>query len=151
MKRCFTKRVFGLAGLAGLVLVSAFAGGCNAFGSRISDADVKRIDRARIQAWRRGEPTVLLLDVRSQSAFQRRHIKGAIHAPLPSLRPGEDRWTGSDKRLVVYGQNARDSLAPAAAKKLLSQDYANVYVLSGGLKGWRQAGGAVTAAGGGSN
>jgi len=120
--------------LAAMVLTLA---GCDMFGPRISDADIRRIQPQRVGAMR-GEGGIVLLDVRSRAAFERGHIQGAIHAPLPSLEPGDPRFTEGEKRLIVYGQSAQDPLPPAAAKKLLSQGYERVFVLAGGWQRWQQ-------------
>jgi len=125
------------------VLLAALAG-CGAFGDRISDANLKYADRAQIQRWRdEGEARLVFLDVRTRPAFRRGHLPGARHAPLATLRRNDPRLTGEATRLIVYGQSARDSLAPAAAKKLLGYGYADVFVLRGGIERWGEAGGAV--------
>jgi rhodanese-related sulfurtransferase len=78
------------------------------------------------------------IDVREEEAFAKAHIVDAINIPAGKL--DEDlskKLKKMDQPLVVVcdgGQKSR-----AAAKKLKTKGYTNVFVLSGGLHAWRDA------------
>lgn len=99
-----------------------------------------------------GNKPLLLVDVREREAVRMGHIPGSV-----SKRPEEmlhdefitDYW---EDPVVFYGEDGRDVSAIEAAKKALAWGYqheaqsnANVNILEGGLKAWKDAGyGVVT-------
>ena len=106
----------------------------------VSDQNLRRISVEAVADALEQEPDrVLLIDVRSESRFADGHLPGAIHLPLPELPPSEEQREGV-RRIVVYGKNWTDTLAPAAAKKLIAAGIKNVQVFRGGVGAWTDAG-----------
>jgi rhodanese-related sulfurtransferase len=126
-------KLFTSLAVMGLLLT-----GCGTFGPTISDASLQYVEPQQLQKWRQtDQPPVVLMDVRAAAAYATGHIQGAVHFPLPRIQPNDARL--EKKRLVVYGRDSQDPIAPAAAKKLMSQGYREVYVLRGGLEAYQDA------------
>lgn len=78
------------------------------------------------------------IDVREEEAFAKAHIVDAINIPHSQL--DEDfskKLKKMDQPLVVVCDSGQKSRA--AAKKLKTKGYTNVFILSGGLHAWRDA------------
>lgn len=88
--------------------------------------------------------TVTLLDARSPEEYSRGHVPGAINVPIADLANfARDRLTPSRGPIVTMcGSSGRGE---QAADALTAHGVANVRVLQGGLKAWREAGFAVVA------
>lgn len=76
------------------------------------------------------DPAIVLLDLRSQEAFEDYHLPGARHAPLPPEDPG----AVADRVVVVYG--GEGAASPEARERLLSAGAREVRILEGGVEGW---------------
>ena len=81
----------------------------------------------------------LLLDVREANEFAGAKLPQAVHIPLSQLkdRVGELAMMSS-RRVVVYcgvGRRAR-----TAGSILANAGFGSIYMLSGGLKAWKDAG-----------
>jgi rhodanese-related sulfurtransferase len=121
-----------------LALSLLLAGGCNT-GPRTSDRDVQIIDLTELdQLQQDPRVTVVVVDPRPAARFERGHLPGAINIPLDRIRAGDERLARA--QVVVYGQNYRDPISPAAAKKLIGLGYANVLDYRGGVEGWEAEG-----------
>ena len=81
----------------------------------------------------------LLLDVRETNEFTGGKLPNAVHIPLSQLKDRVGELSKMTSRpVVVYcglGRRAR-SAGPALA----SAGFASIYMLSGGLKAWKDAG-----------
>jgi rhodanese-related sulfurtransferase len=82
------------------------------------------------------DPSLLLIDVRSQDEYEKFHLQGAINIPLAELLA--DKWTeylNQDTRMNVFYSN---STVDANQAWMLTQQlgYKNNYVLQGGLNYW---------------
>jgi thiosulfate/3-mercaptopyruvate sulfurtransferase len=82
-----------------------------------------------------GTPGLVVADVRSEAQYRAYHLRGAIHAPLSRL--GEVLTPYKNQGVIVlysggmtHAAQARDSLA--------RQGFANVYLLTDGLRGFRE-------------
>ena len=88
---------------------------------------------------------IAILDVREEDPFAQCHPLFAANLPLGRIEA--DAWTRIprlDTFIVVYGSAFNgDDLALPAARTLQRMGYTNVHLLSGGLKGWQDAGGEV--------
>jgi predicted metal-dependent enzyme (double-stranded beta helix superfamily)/rhodanese-related sulfurtransferase len=88
---------------------------------------------------------IAILDVREEDPFAQCHPLFAANLPLGRIEA--DAWTRIprlDTFIVVYGSAFNgDDLALPAARTLKRMGYTNVHLLSGGLKGWQDAGGEV--------
>jgi rhodanese-related sulfurtransferase len=90
---------------------------------------------------------LLYLDARPQEEYQREHIKGAISFPYPVLgEPDADQVQAlktKGRPIVTYGQDSRDRLGEMMAALLTELGLDQVTSLEGGLRAWRDQGGAV--------
>jgi thiosulfate/3-mercaptopyruvate sulfurtransferase len=81
-----------------------------------------------------GEPDLLVVDVRPATEFNVFHIRGAINVPLPMLAEALQPY--KNKGLIVLYSNGMTH--PAQARDSLQrQGFGNVYMLTDGLKGFR--------------
>jgi rhodanese-related sulfurtransferase/rubrerythrin len=96
---------------------------------------VKSMDAEKAKAFFRNHPSesYQLLDVRQPREYDSAHIPGAILIPLKEL-PERTRELDQSKPTVVYCAVGGRSFA--ASQYLLSQDFKEVYNLSGGIKAW---------------
>ena len=82
----------------------------------------------------KNNPDIIILDVRTQAEYEKRHIPGALLVPIEKLREGDfSALPDKDKTILVYcwtGRRAEDS-----AKILSENGYENVYEF-GGLVTW---------------
>lgn len=80
-----------------------------------------------------------VIDVREESEWAQGHAAGAIHLSKGTIeRDVEKRIPETNSELVLYcGGGSRSALA---AENLQKMGYTNVWSLSGGFKGWREAG-----------
>jgi rhodanese-related sulfurtransferase len=80
----------------------------------------------------------LIVDVRSQSEYDRDHIPGAIHIAFYRIGSGL-REIGCSKKdpIVLYCEHG--PRAGIAGFRLFLSGYEKVYSLDGHMKGWRQA------------
>lgn len=83
------------------------------------------------------EKNFLIVDVRTQDEYNKRHIPNAILVPIEDIRAGRlEALPDKSRTLVLYcwtGRRAED-----AAKILVKQGYKNVYEI-GGLVDWTGA------------
>ena len=81
----------------------------------------------------------LLLDVREANEFTGGKLPGAVHIPLSQLkdRTGELAKMTSRPVIVYCGLGRR---ARSASGILANAGFASIYMLSGGLKAWKDAG-----------
>jgi rhodanese-related sulfurtransferase len=83
-----------------------------------------------------GDPSLVLIDVRSETDYEKYHLPGAINIPLSSLL--EEQWKeylDQDLRYNVFYSN---STVNANQAWMLTRQlgYENNYVLQGGLNYW---------------
>lgn len=86
-----------------------------------------------------GEEEIAVLDVREAGVFARRHILFAVSAPLWRLELQIDRLVPRRNTRIVL-VDADETLAHAAAHKLIRLGWRNVSVLAGGTDAWASAG-----------
>jgi len=81
----------------------------------------------------------LLLDVREANEFTGGKLPGAVHIPLSQLKDRTAELAKMTSRpVIVYcglGRRAR-----SASSVLANAGFASIYMLSGGLKAWKDAG-----------
>jgi len=119
------------------MLVVVGAAGCG--GPRTDDTDVQavRYDRLREMLDREG---TLLVDVRGAEAFAAGRLPRSVNVPFPAIRRRYGRLDDAG-RIVVYGEDWRDPLPIAAAKRLIALGYDNVFEFKGGVELWTDSGG----------
>jgi rhodanese-related sulfurtransferase/extradiol dioxygenase family protein len=82
---------------------------------------------------------VVVIDVREESEWKQGHLAGAVHIPRGVLEPKiEAAVPDLDARVVVYC--AGGNRGALAAESLQKFGYANVASLTGGFRGWQDAG-----------
>lgn len=91
-----------------------------------------------------GRKTATYVDPRPKSAFEAAHLPGAIHVPLSEAVANDRRLAGYDI-LIIYAEDYDSPLGEAMAKRLMALGYADVRLMRGGLRAWRDAGHAVEA------
>ena len=130
------KKAFWVIVLIGVVV----SGGCGTT-TRVSDESIERIEYERLQELLASpKERVVVVDVRTEDRFMKGHIPGAINIPLPSLRVDDPRLLDSTA-IVVYAGTWRDNLSAAAAKRLLTLGYDDVYDFRAGWEQWQDAAG----------
>lgn len=89
----------------------------------------------------------ILLDARSEKAFERSHIPGAINLPVKSFNesfPPLQTQLAKAKRIVVYCSSVSCPDSEKLQKKLQQAGYPKVDVFKGGLAEWWKSGLPVT-------
>lgn len=84
------------------------------------------------------DPSVLLIDVRSNDAYETYHLPGAINIPLADI--GSDQWRDyldQDTRTNVFYSNGTVT-ANQAWLICTQRGFKNNYVLQGGLNYWAE-------------
>lgn len=79
-------------------------------------------------------PDIIILDVRTQEEYEKKHIPGALLVPIEKLREGDfSALPDKNKTILIYcwtGRRAEDSAAI-----LVENGYTNIYEF-GGLVNW---------------
>ena len=98
------------------------------------------LDVAALRARLAGTASPLVLDVRGADEFDGPlgHIAGALNVPLPELDARTAEIVGAGRPVVCVCLTDKRSSAAAAA--LTAAGIADVAVLRGGMKAWREAG-----------
>lgn len=81
----------------------------------------------------------LVVDIRAQNEFQQGHVSGSKNV-LPSQFDPENKQLAPAKALPVVVVCKTGMTAGASAKRLAKAGFEKVYVLDGGIEGWRAAG-----------
>lgn len=77
------------------------------------------------------------VDVREVDEFEKEHIADSVNLPLSKLDEELKKLKNKSQPLVIVcasGQRARN-----AAKKLKSNNFEEVYVMTGGINAWKEA------------
>jgi rhodanese-related sulfurtransferase len=99
---------------------------------------MREIDAATAMSWfRAGEARIL--DVREPAEFASEHIRGAQSLPLGQINALRIAPRAGEKLVVVCASGRRSGMAC----ERLAAEGVEVYSLSGGLSGWKSAGGSV--------
>lgn len=109
-------------------------------------AEAKDVAPQRVYDWFKEGSGLWLIDVRGAQAFAADHIEGAVNIPVAEL--AYKRFP-KQKLLVLTDDMPGDLEARAAAQVLTKAGQERVFVLSGGLAGWRRAGLPTVDVGGG--
>lgn len=78
---------------------------------------------------------MVIIDVRSDSEYEKGHIPGAVHVPLSEIGDRVKKLK-KDKELVVYCRSGNQSIW--AIKRLMGMGYKNLYNLKGGYSAWKR-------------
>ncbi len=88
----------------------------------------------------RGEP-VVLVDIREIQEVNAAKIPGSVHVPRSHLESRIEAQVPRDADVVLYCASGNRSVL--SADTLQSMGYAKVASMSGGIRGWADAGGDV--------
>jgi rhodanese-related sulfurtransferase len=99
----------------------------------IVGGEVDHVSPPELAGWIvRGATDYRLVDLRGEAEFAQYHIPTAENVPVAQL---PDRGLARNEKIVLYSEGGIHS---AQAWMLLrAQGYRGVYILSGGLEGWR--------------
>ncbi|PWC10271.1 rhodanese-like domain-containing protein [Brenneria corticis] len=97
------------------------------------------IAAATVKTWLHDGGEIALLDVREAGEFGEGHPLFAVSVPYSRLELDVGRLVPrTHTRIVLLG--GENQTAEKSARRLKELGYQQVYILSGGLSGWRQAG-----------
>ena len=80
----------------------------------------------------------LVLDIRTQDAFNKGHIRGAQNIPLAELKKSLDKLEKYKSKPVLLYCNS-GTTTTKAGKLLQSGGFSDVYHLDGGINAWKEA------------
>ena len=110
------------------MLLMTICAGCSSAGS------YKTINATDAVKMMQTEKDYLIIDVRTQEEYDKKHIPGAVLVPIADLREGKfEKLPNKNQTLLIYcwtGRRAEDS-----AKLLAENGYTKVYTF-GGLVEW---------------
>lgn len=92
-------------------------------------------------ARRSAEPDLVLLDCREPNEYHLAHIPGAVFIPRGQLETHIEAQVPRDRPIVIYCASGNRSVF--ATETLLQMGYRDVASMSGGIRGWVEAGGEV--------
>ncbi len=96
-----------------------------------------------LHEWLREEKPIALIDTLVDERFKTVHLPGAINACVYEIVFLENMVKlipDREREIVVYGSGDRSLEAINAAEKLVDAGYRKVYILQGGLDGWKERG-----------
>ncbi|MDQ2048948.1 rhodanese-like domain-containing protein [Natronolimnohabitans sp. A-GB9] len=87
--------------------------------------------------WYEDDDELIVVDARSETAYERVHIRGAVVSPAPDGRETDDPLDDvpTDARIVTYCP-CPHTLAGHRAASLIEDGYTEVYALKEGLQEW---------------
>lgn len=111
-----------------MILIVAMCAGCG-------DVGYKHLTHEEALKIIADNPNVVILDVRAQDEYDKKHIPNAILLPIENLREGDfSKLPDKDAMILIYcwtGRRAEDS-----AEILVNNGYKNVYEI-GGVADWK--------------
>lgn len=117
----------GLIILSLLILLAGCGGSTDAAGYQIITPEAAYEQLA-------DDETIVLLDVRTESEYQEKHIPGSVLLPLDTLaEQAAEILPDQEATIFVYCRSGNRS--KTAANQLLEAGYTNVYDL-GGINNW---------------
>lgn len=109
----------------------------------MNETSANYVDVNDVERLLRENSTLILIDARTSEEFAGGHVPGAINVPVAELSNFAQKQRNASKDLVVTmcGSTGRGE---KAASILNSNGMANIQVMKGGLKAWKEAGLPVT-------
>jgi len=104
---------------------------------------ITTITPERLRLWMAEGRDFMLLDTLPEDVYRKRHLPGARNACVYEVvfpQRVEAIVSERSREIVVCGSSIVSMDAVAAAEKLVRLGYKSLYVLSGGLAAWREAG-----------
>ena len=100
---------------------------------------VKTISREELKSKIENNEKFILLDIRSEKAYYKRHIKGAISLNIKKIWRVEQEFE-KDEEIIVYCASFSCLKSLRAASILEEMGFKNVTNFEGGLREWISAG-----------
>ena len=101
---------------------------------------IQTVDAKTLKQWLHGKTEIALFDVREHGQYGESHLFLATSVPYSRLEYDVARLAPRKSvRLVVYDENGT-GVSVKAAEALKHQGYTDIYILSGGLQTWQDAG-----------
>jgi rhodanese-related sulfurtransferase len=101
-----------------------------------------RISTGALEALRREDPLVRILDVRTGGEFETAHIPGSYNVPLDTLAEHVAEFARVEHPVVLVCQTG--GRAGQAHSTLTGAGKQTLHILDGGINAWTAAGGEVT-------
>ncbi|WP_319408433.1 YceI family protein [uncultured Desulfosarcina sp.] len=104
---------------------------------------IEKMSPKTVHQWVKAEKPLILIDTLSHDHFKAIHLPGAKSAcvfEVTFLDQIAAITTDKHTRIVLYGANERTMDAAVAAEKLQRAGFDNLFILDGGINGWRAAG-----------
>ena len=105
--------------------------------------DIETISPQAVNRWVAEEKPFILIDTLTNDHFKAIHLPGASHAcvfEVNFLDQIAALTTDKHARLVLYGASEKSMDAAVAVEKLKREGFDNLFILDGGIEGWRAAG-----------
>lgn len=99
----------------------------------------KYIAVAEIERLLKEDQGVTLIDARTDEEYAEAHVPGAVNIPIDAL-PGYAEGRGEGTAGIIATMCGSTGRGEKAAAILASHGVANVQVMEGGLKAWKEAG-----------
>ena len=104
-------------------------------------ARVTQVTPAEAMAKSGADSAVVLIDVREDREWNLGHVAGAVHMSRGTLESKIDAAVPRDATVILYCASGNRSAL--SAESLAAMGYTNVASMSGGFRGWVDAGGEV--------
>jgi len=104
-------------------------------------ARIRQVTPQDTMRLREAHPDTVLLDCREPNEWNLGHIPGALFIPRGILESNVEAAVPRTARLVVYCASGNRSAL--AVETLLQMGYTDVASMSGGIRGWVDAGGDI--------
>jgi rhodanese-related sulfurtransferase len=126
-----------IQGIIGIFLFAVFLVGCA--GILAPPAEVDAAKANTIINTNRGNPELIILDVRSPREYEEGHIEGALNIPVESASfQSETGRLDKGKTYIVYCRSGNRS--KEARNRMLEIGFTRVVNMTGGMLGWQRAG-----------
>ena len=104
---------------------------------------IEKISPQTFNQWVVAQKPFILIDTLTSDHFKAIHLPGASHACVFEVNYLDQiaaLTTDKHARLVLYGASEKSMDAAVAAEKLEREGFDNLFILDGGIDGWRTAG-----------
>lgn len=104
-------------------------------------ARIRQVTAGETMALLGTHPDTILLDCREPNEYNLGHVPGALFIPRGQLESHIEAHVARDRKVVIYCASGNRSAL--AADTLQQMGYTDAASMSGGFRGWVEAGGEV--------
>ena len=104
-------------------------------GFRVPRVPMLSVKPRALSAWLAANPSALILDLRTEEAFRRQHLPGAVNISLEAL-PARYAELPMDRPCLLVDEDGTATLL--AGSYLKRKGFRDVVRLFGGMEAWRQ-------------